>query len=158
MNFPVSIKGVLVEAGRVVLLENERNEWELPGGRLEPGEAPETFVTKAIPTSLARWSAGPGGHRCRHDAVARALRAATGTIPIVWIGGDPIQAGLAASLARPEDNITGVTVNAGDEIWGKRLQILKEVVPSASRIVYLTRSAGTQSRTKIAASLRPICW
>ena len=30
MNFPVSIKGVLVEAGRVVLLENERDEWELP--------------------------------------------------------------------------------------------------------------------------------
>ena len=34
MHFPVSIKGVLVEAGRVVLLENERDEWELPGGRL----------------------------------------------------------------------------------------------------------------------------
>ena len=45
MNFPVSIKGVLVEAGRVALLENERDEWELPGGRLEPGEAPEGTVS-----------------------------------------------------------------------------------------------------------------
>jgi putative ABC transport system substrate-binding protein len=72
------------------------------------------------------------------DAVARALRAATGTIPIVWIGGDPIQAGFATSLARPGGNITGVVVNAGDEIWGKRLQILKEAVPSASRVLYLT--------------------
>ena len=45
MNFPVSIKGVLVEAGRVVLLENDRDEWELPGGRLEPGKAPEGAVS-----------------------------------------------------------------------------------------------------------------
>lgn len=72
------------------------------------------------------------------DAIARAVRAASGTIPIVWIGGDPITAGLAASLARPGGNITGVTVNAGDEIWGKRLQILKEAVPSASKVVLLT--------------------
>ena len=36
--FPVSIKGVLYDGGKIVLLENERNEWELPGGRLEPGE------------------------------------------------------------------------------------------------------------------------
>jgi 8-oxo-dGTP pyrophosphatase MutT (NUDIX family) len=40
MPFPVSIKGVLMDGDRVVLLENERREWELPGGRLEPGEAP----------------------------------------------------------------------------------------------------------------------
>jgi putative ABC transport system substrate-binding protein len=72
------------------------------------------------------------------NAVAKALRTATGTIPIVWIGADAIEAGLAANLARPGGNITGVTVNAGDEIWGKRLQILKEAVPSVSRVLYLT--------------------
>jgi putative ABC transport system substrate-binding protein len=72
------------------------------------------------------------------DAIAQAVRTATGTTPIVWIGGDPILAGFATSLARPEGNITGVTVNAGIEIWGKRLQILKEVVPSASRAAWLT--------------------
>jgi 8-oxo-dGTP pyrophosphatase MutT (NUDIX family) len=38
--FPVSVKGVLLEEGRVVLLLNERDEWELPGGRLERGEDP----------------------------------------------------------------------------------------------------------------------
>jgi putative ABC transport system substrate-binding protein len=54
------------------------------------------------------------------------------------VGGDPIRAGLVTSLARPEGNITGVTVNAGDEIWGKRLQILKEAVPSASKVALLT--------------------
>jgi len=45
MNFPVSIKGVFVEAGGIVLLENDRDEWELPGGRLEPGKAPEGAVS-----------------------------------------------------------------------------------------------------------------
>ena len=52
MNFPVSIKGVLVEAGRVVLPENEREEWELPGGRLEPGEAPETCLVREFAEEL----------------------------------------------------------------------------------------------------------
>jgi putative ABC transport system substrate-binding protein len=75
------------------------------------------------------------------NAVARALGAATATIPIVWIGADAVEAGFAASLARPGGNITGVTVTAGDEIWGKRLQILKETVPSAARVWYLTTRA-----------------
>jgi 8-oxo-dGTP pyrophosphatase MutT (NUDIX family) len=52
MNFPVSIKGVLVEAGRVVLLENERDEWELPGGCLEPGEAPEDCLVREFAEEL----------------------------------------------------------------------------------------------------------
>jgi len=67
------------------------------------------------------------------NPVALAARAATGTIPIVWIGGDPIQGGLTTSLAHPGGNITGVTVYAGYEdyeIYGKRLQILKEAVSS----------------------------
>jgi 8-oxo-dGTP pyrophosphatase MutT (NUDIX family) len=52
MNFPVSIKGVLVEAGRVVLLENDRDEWELPGGRLEPGESPEICLAREFTEEL----------------------------------------------------------------------------------------------------------
>ena len=52
MNFPVAIKGVFVEAGRVVLLENDRDEWELPGGRLEPGEAPETCLAREFAEEL----------------------------------------------------------------------------------------------------------
>jgi putative tryptophan/tyrosine transport system substrate-binding protein len=71
------------------------------------------------------------------DAVAQPIHAATTEIPIVWIGGDPIRAGLATSLARPGGNVTGVTVYVGHEIWGKRLQILKEAVPSASKVAFL---------------------
>jgi putative tryptophan/tyrosine transport system substrate-binding protein len=73
-----------------------------------------------------------------NDALAKAVRAATGAIRIVWIGGDPIQAGFATSLAHPGGNITGVTVFAGVEIWGKRLQILKEAVPAIVKTAYLT--------------------
>ena len=72
------------------------------------------------------------------NAIAQAARAATGTVPIVWIGGDPIRAGLATSLSRPGGNITGVTVYVGTEIWGKRLQILKDAVPSATKAAFLT--------------------
>lgn len=46
--FPVSVKGVAVQGGRVLLLENERTEWELPGGKLEPGEDPADCVVREI--------------------------------------------------------------------------------------------------------------
>ena len=50
--FPVSVKGVLFEEGRVVLLENERGTWELPGGRLEPGEDPATCLAREVAEEL----------------------------------------------------------------------------------------------------------
>jgi putative tryptophan/tyrosine transport system substrate-binding protein len=72
-------------------------------------------------------------------AIALAVHAATGTIPTVWIGGDdPVRAGLGTSLAHPSDNVTGVHIFAGDEIWGKSLQILKDAIPSLSKVAFLT--------------------
>jgi len=53
MPFPVSIKGVLFDRDRVVLLENERQEWELPGGRLEAGEDPPLCLAREIEEELA---------------------------------------------------------------------------------------------------------
>jgi 8-oxo-dGTP pyrophosphatase MutT (NUDIX family) len=52
MSFPVSVKGVLIDGTEVVLLENERGEWELPGGRLEPGEHPPACVAREISEEL----------------------------------------------------------------------------------------------------------
>jgi putative ABC transport system substrate-binding protein len=68
---------------------------------------------------------------------ARAAKGATTSIPIVAISiGDPVRAGLVASIARPGANITGNTI-LGPNIAAKRLQILKEVLPSAVRIAFL---------------------
>jgi putative ABC transport system substrate-binding protein len=71
-----------------------------------------------------------------HDVVW-ALQAATDTIPVVASMGDPVADGIVASLARPGGNITGTGTIAGLEIWGKRLQILREVVPMTSRVGFL---------------------
>lgn len=50
--FPVSVKGVVVRKRRVILLRNEREEWELPGGKLELGETPERCVVREIDEEL----------------------------------------------------------------------------------------------------------
>ena len=52
MTTAISIKGVLIEDGKVVLLENERGEWELPGGRLEPGEDPAAASVREFAEEL----------------------------------------------------------------------------------------------------------
>ena len=71
-------------------------------------------------------------------AAVMALTAETKTIPIVAsMLEDPLTAGLVTSLARPGSNLTGVSLDAGVEIWGKRLQILKEAIPTASTVAFL---------------------
>jgi putative tryptophan/tyrosine transport system substrate-binding protein len=66
-----------------------------------------------------------------------AAKEATATIPIVMIGvGDPVRAGLVASLARPGGNITGNTVLSPD-LGPKRLQILREAIANVTRVGYL---------------------
>jgi putative ABC transport system substrate-binding protein len=62
----------------------------------------------------------------------------TSTLPIVATMGDPVAAGLVQNIARPERNITGIAGDAGIEMQGKHLDILREAVPSASRIAYLS--------------------
>jgi putative tryptophan/tyrosine transport system substrate-binding protein len=75
-----------------------------------------------------------------HLAAARA----TGTIPIITLVGDPVGDGLAASLARPGGNVTGLT-SLDATLAAKRLELLKETVPRASRIAVLWR-ASNQSK------------
>jgi 8-oxo-dGTP pyrophosphatase MutT (NUDIX family) len=53
MGHPVSIKGVLLLEGQVVLLKNSRNEWELPGGRLDPGESHAQTLSREFTEELA---------------------------------------------------------------------------------------------------------
>ena len=64
------------------------------------------------------------------------------TIPIVAFLGDPVGFGFVASLAHPGGNITGVSVDAGPEVESKRLELLKEAFPQASRVGILATHPG----------------
>ena len=50
--FPVSVKGVIIRDGQVILLRNERDEWELPGGKLELSESPDQCLAREIAEEL----------------------------------------------------------------------------------------------------------
>lgn len=71
------------------------------------------------------------------DQNALAARQATRTTPIVMVG-DPVGSGLAASLGRPGGNVTGVSALVGYEIIGKRLELLRTLVPGLSRVTVLS--------------------
>ena len=71
---------------------------------------------------------------------AQAARQATETIPIVLTSGNPLQPGLADSLAKPGGNVTGLTVLPSD-LSGKRVELLKETFPKAHRVATLWSSA-----------------
>jgi putative ABC transport system substrate-binding protein len=72
--------------------------------------------------------------------VAKAAQHATKTIPIVAYMGDAVEMGLVASLAQPGGNLTGVSAQFA-ETAGKRLELLKEAVPQASRVAILWNAA-----------------
>jgi putative ABC transport system substrate-binding protein len=86
-----------------------------------------------------------------NTASALAAKAATAIIPIVFdIGANPVEVGLVASLSRPGGNLTGVT-NLNVEVGPKRLELLKELVPTATLMVLLVNPTSpnlTESTTK----------
>jgi putative ABC transport system substrate-binding protein len=82
------------------------------------------------------------------NAAVVAAKNTTRTIPIVmFLTVDPVGAGLVASLARPGGNITGLTLTAGPEIYGKQLQLLKDAFPRVSRVaILINRAVPTYAR------------
>jgi putative tryptophan/tyrosine transport system substrate-binding protein len=69
------------------------------------------------------------------------FKAATTTIPIVGVFGGPVESGIVPSLAQPGGNITGASVDIGQEQWGKRIQLLQQVVPQATKFGFLESRA-----------------
>jgi putative ABC transport system substrate-binding protein len=76
------------------------------------------------------------------NPVVAAFGAETRTIPIVAFMLDPLKAGLVTSLSRPGGNLTGITLDAGVEIWGKRLELLREAIPGTTRAAFLGMRQG----------------
>jgi len=86
---------------------------------------PDALITIGIPLTLA----------------ARKL---TASVPIVFViagAGDPVAAGVVPDLAHPGGNVTGFMSDPGPEIFGKRVEILKEAIPRVSRIAFLGLAA-----------------
>jgi ABC-type uncharacterized transport system substrate-binding protein len=90
------------------------------------------------------------------------------SIPVVVASSDPIAMGFTTSLARPSGNITGITIDAGLEVWGKRLSILREAVGRLSKphflalkfmwegpIGYAARQAAEQLGLSVTPALLP---
>src|SRR5262249_38841623 len=92
-------------------------------------------VLPALARELLAWN--PDVLFVSTTLAALAAKAATSTVPIVMVSvADPLGVGLIDSLSRPGGNVTGIT-NIGADLAGKRLQILKEIVPAASKIAIL---------------------
>jgi putative ABC transport system substrate-binding protein len=90
------------------------------------------------------------------DASPKAAKAATDRIPIVSTsGGDPIATGLVRSLARPEANLTGVTFFT-TALGPKRLELLRELVPSAAAIAMLVHPGSPGDATEVASAARAL--
>jgi ABC-type uncharacterized transport system substrate-binding protein len=91
-------------------------------------------------------------------AGAVAAKRAASRIPVVFLGaGDPVGFGLVADLAHPGGNVTGVSFDAAVEMYAKRLELLKEAVPSVTRVAVIAGEVRTSiGKHTIAASAKAL--
>jgi ABC-type uncharacterized transport system substrate-binding protein len=107
----------------------------------QPGRLP-ALVADLISRQVAMLVASGG------DVAPRVAKAATSTVPILFaMGGDPVAAGLVASLSRPGGNVTGVVFFSG-AVGMKRLELLRELVPAATTIGLLVTPNSPETETE----------
>jgi putative ABC transport system substrate-binding protein len=105
----------------------------------------EGAVERLAPLATELAGVGPDILLASGTRSALALKGTTTTIPIVALSADAVGSGLVASLARPGGNVTGLSALA-PELGGKRLQLLKEIVPALSRVALLWNTASASTR------------
>jgi len=154
---PVHRLGVLGSADTPeqtqALLEGLRERGYVVGGNLQIDYRYSEGRTEQIPTLVAELVAfgsevivGNG----TQNAVA--VHAGAPTIPLVFLAGDPVGVGLVKSLAHPGANATGFSASVPEGFTGKQLQLLKGIVPQASRIAVLinpTNPLHSRERAKL---------
>ncbi len=87
------------------------------------------------------------------NAAALAAKAATTDIPVVfYIGSDPVQLGLVSSLNRPEGNLTGVFIVTAETVERKRVELLHQAIPTASKLAVLINPGQPASARLIEAT------
>ena len=127
-------------------VEGENVTVEYRSAENEPDRVPvlvADFVRRGVDVIIA-----PGG-----PAAPSAAKAATTTTPIVFVvGEDPVALGLVASFARPGGNLTGINLFV-TELTAKRLELLRELVPAATRIAVLVNPANAANTV---ATLRDV--
>jgi putative ABC transport system substrate-binding protein len=84
----------------------------------------------------------------------QAVKTVTSTVPIVMQSGNPIELGLVSSLAQPGGNITGLTSISG-ELGGKLLELLKELIPTLTRVAIMLPDSRASTAFLKAPTLRP---
>jgi putative ABC transport system substrate-binding protein len=109
-----------------------------------------TLATELVRRGLTVLVAGGG------TPTAVAAKGATTTVPVVFaVAVDPVKSGLVASMIRPGGNLTGIT-NLGVEIGPKRLEILREILPTASTMAVLINPANPTAAEPYLQDLRPV--
>jgi len=118
-------RALFAELRRLGQIEGQNLEVE-SYGREQNTSGPEALATEVVRSNPdVIFVVGPG---------AVIFKKLTSRIPIAVITGDPVKTGIADSLAQPGGNFTGVSVDAGPSIYGKRIALLREMFPTMSKL------------------------
>jgi putative ABC transport system substrate-binding protein len=146
--------GKALNQAELALLDGLRNHGWLDGRNLiieyrfsqPPDQLPASVADLIALSPEVLIAAGP--------QATQALKSATATIPIVFVAvADPVGLGLAKSLSRPGGNITGLATYVPGNFVAKRIEILRELVPSASKIAILANPGNPMNRLMIAEEI-----